>query len=119
MSVLCFGCNSAVILIVLTALLFTFVKSWPAYSDEPIILSDDHTILTECTVNDEQVAGFVSTSYDPHMLVAGIEYQVARLGRIPRDRSAIGVLGMGTATVTYDIFSTGDIVKHPIHEDKV
>ena len=42
--------------------------------------------------------------------------QITRLGLIPRDGSAIGVLGVGTASVAYDIFSIGDIVKYPIHK---
>ena len=77
---------------------------------------DDHIILAERTVDDKQVSVFISAPYDPHMLIARIEHQITRLSLIPRDRSAIGVLGMGTASVAYDIFPIGDIVKHPIHE---
>ncbi len=50
---------------------------------------DHHIILTERTVDDEQVSTFISATYDPHMLVTGIEYQITWLGLIPRDRGIV------------------------------
>ena len=78
--------------------------------------SDDHIILAERTVDDEQVSAFISAPYDPHMLIAGIEHQITRLSLIPRDGGAVGVLVMGTATVPYDVLASGDIIKYPVHE---
>lgn len=42
-------------------------------------------ILAERTVDDEHVSAFISATYDPHMLIIGIEHQIAGLGLIPRD----------------------------------
>lgn len=76
--------------------------------------SDDHIILAERTVDDEQVSVFISTTYDPHMLVTGIEYQITWLGLIPRDGGTVGVLHVSAAAVAYDVLSISDIVKYPI-----
>lgn len=89
---------------------------WHRTNEKSVRIGNNHAVLTKCAVNDEQVSVLVSAAYDSHMLVTGIEYQVTRLGLIPRDGSAIGVLGVGTASVAYDIFSIGDIVKYPIHK---
>ena len=44
------------------------------------------------------------------------EYQIARLGLIPRDGGTVGVLHVSTAAVAYDVLSVSDIVKYPIDE---
>ena len=71
-------------------------------------------ILAERTVDDEHVSAFISATYDSHMLIIGIEHQIAGLGLIPRDGGTVGVLHVGTAAVAYDVLSIRDIVKYPI-----
>lgn len=75
---------------------------------------DHHIILAERTVDDELVSTFISATYDSHMLIIGIEHQIAGLGLIPRDGGTVGVLHVGTAAVAYDVLSIRDIVKYPI-----
>lgn len=75
---------------------------------------DHHIILAERTVDDEHVSAFISATYDSHMLIIGIEHQIAGLGLIPRDGGTAGVLHVGTAAVAYDVLSIRDIVKYPI-----
>lgn len=58
---------------------------------------DHHIILAERTVDDEHVSAFISATYDSHMLIIGIEHQIAGLGLIPRDGGTVGVLHVGTA----------------------
>ena len=41
---------------------------------------DHHIILAERTVDDEHVSAFISATYDSHMLIIGIEHQIAGLG---------------------------------------
>ena len=76
--------------------------------------SDDHIILAERTVDDEQVSAFISATHDPHMLITRIEYQITGLGLIPRDGGTVGVLHVSSAAVAYDVLSISDIVKYPI-----
>lgn len=38
---------------------------------------DHHIILAERTVDDEHVSAFISATYDSHMLIIGIEHQIA------------------------------------------
>lgn len=92
------------------------VIDWPANRSKALQAGDHHIILAERTVDDEQVSAFISTTYDSHMLVTGIEYQIARLGLIPRDGGTVGVLHVSTAAVAYDVLSVSDIVKYPIDE---
>ena len=77
---------------------------------------DHHIILAERTVDDEHVSAFISAIYDSHMLIIGIEHQIAGLGLIPRDGGTVGVLHVGTAAVADDITATGLIVEYPIHK---
>lgn len=76
---------------------------------------DHHIILAERTVDDEHVSAFISATYDSHMLIIGIEHQIAGLGLIPRDGGTVGVLGMGAPAVTNYILAAGGVVKGPIH----
>ena len=92
------------------------VIDWPANGGKALQTGDHHIILTERTVDDEQVSTFISATYDPHMFVTGIEYQITRLGLIPRDGGTVGVLHVGTAAVAYDVLSISNIVKYPIDE---
>ena len=87
---------------------------WHRTNNKSVRIGNYHAVLTKCAVNDEQISTFISATYDPHMLVTGIEYQITWLGLIPRDGGAVGVLGMGTAAMAYDVFSISDIVKYPI-----
>lgn len=75
---------------------------------------DHHIILAERTMDDEHVSAFISATYDSHMLIIGIEHQIAGLGLIPRDGGTVGVLHVDTAAVAYDVLSIRDIVKYPI-----
>ena len=77
---------------------------------------DHHIILAERTVDDEHVSAFISATYDSHMLIIGIEHQIAGLGLIPRDGGTVGVLHVGTAAVAYDVLSISNILKYPIDE---
>ena len=92
------------------------VVLWSANSGKALQAGDHHIILAERTVDDEQVSTFISATYDPHMLVTGIEYQIAGLGLIPRDGGTVDVLHVSAAAVAYDVFSIGDIVEYPIDE---
>ena len=60
------------------------------------------------------ISAFISATYDSHMLIIGIEHQIAGLGLIPRDGGTVGVLHVGTAAVAYDVLSISNIVKYPI-----
>lgn len=75
---------------------------------------DHHIILAERTVDDEHVSAFISATYDSHMLIIGIEHQIAGLGLIPRDGGTVGVLHVDTAAVAYDVLSIRDIVNRQI-----
>lgn len=90
------------------------VVLWPANSGKALQAGDHHVVLTERTVDDEQVSAFISAAYDPHMLVTGIEHQIAGLGLIPRNGGTVGMLHVSTAAMAYDIFSSRNIVKYPI-----
>ena len=92
------------------------VIDWPANGSKALKAGDHHIILAERTVDDEQVSAFISATHDPHMLITRIEYQIAGLGLIPRDRGTVGVLHVGTAAVAYDVLSISNIVKYPIDE---
>ena len=100
----------------LKPLIRLIVIDWPANGSKAFQAGDHHIILAERTVDDEQVSTFISATYDPHMLITGIEYQIAGLGLIPRDGGTVGVLHVGTAAVAYDILSISNIVKYPIDE---
>ena len=90
------------------------VIDWPANGSKAIQAGDYHIILAERTVDDEHVSAFISATYDSHMLIIGIEHQIAGLGLIPRDGGTVGVLHVGTAAVAYDVLSISNIVKYPI-----
>ena len=92
------------------------VIDWPANGSKAIQAGDHHIILAERTVDDEHVSAFISATYDSHMLIIGIEHQIAGLGLIPRDGGTAGVLHVGTAAVAYDVLSIRDIVKYPINK---
>ena len=78
--------------------------------------SDHHIILAERTVDDEHVSAFISATYDSHMLIIGIEHQIAGLGLIPRDGGTVGVLHGGAAAMADDVTAARGVVKGPIHE---
>lgn len=77
---------------------------------------DHHIILAERTVDDEHVSAFISATYDSHMLIIGIEHQIAGLGLIPRDGGTVGVLHVDTAAMADDVTAARGVVKGPIHE---
>ena len=92
------------------------VIDWPANGSKALQACHHHIILAERTVDDTEISAFVSATYDPHMLVTGIEYQITWLGLIPRDGGTVGVLHVSAAAVAYDVLSISDIVKYPIDE---
>ena len=92
------------------------VIQWTSNRGKALQTGNHHIILAERTVDDEQVSTFISATYDPHMLVTGIEYQITWLGLIPRDGGTVGVLHVSAAAVAYDVLSISDIVKYPIDE---
>ena len=92
------------------------VIDWPANGSKAIQAGDYHIILAERTVDDEHVSAFISAAYDSYVLVTGIEYQITRLGLIPRDGGTVGVLHGGSATMTDNVAATRSIVEHPIDE---
>lgn len=77
---------------------------------------DDHIVGAAGTVDDEQIAVFISASHNANMGVPWIEYQITRLGLLPGDGGAIGVLGVGPSAVADDIFAAGDVVENPVHK---
>ena len=100
----------------LKPLIRLIVIDWPANGSKALQAGDHHIILAERTVDDEHVSAFISAAYDPHMLIVGIEHQIAGLGLIPRDGGTVGVLHVSAAAVAYDVLSISDIVKYPIDE---
>ena len=92
------------------------VIQWTSNRGKALQTGNHHIILAERTVDDEQVSAFISATYDPHMLVTRIEYQITWLGLIPRDGGTVGVLHVSAAAVAYDVLSIRDIVKYPIDE---
>ena len=85
-----------------------------SYGGKAAGASNDYIDIAAGAVDDEHVSAFISATYDSHMLIIGIEHQIAGLGLIPRDGGTVGVLHVGTAAVAYDVLSIRDIVKYPI-----
>ena len=56
------------------------VIDWFADRSKAFQASNNHIILAERTMDDEQISCLVSAAYDPNMLVTGIEHQIAGLG---------------------------------------
>ena len=77
---------------------------------------DHHIILTERTVDDEQVAVFVPAAHNTNMSIFRIEYQIAGLGLIPGDRGTVGVLHTSTSAMADNIFAVADIIESPVHK---
>ena len=90
------------------------VIDWFADRSKAFQASNNHIILAERTMDDEQISCLVSAAYDPNMLVTGIEHQIAGLGLIPRNGGTVGMLHVSTSAVAYDVLSISDIVKYPI-----
>ena len=67
-------------------------------------------------MDDKQIAVIVPAADDADMCIAGVKYQVPGLGIVPCDAVAIHVLCLRAASVTYDIFAVGHVVKHPVHK---
>ena len=92
------------------------VIDWPANGSKALQTGDYHIILAERAVDDEHVSAFISATYDSHMLIIGIEHQIAGLGLIPRNGGTVGMLHVSTSAVAYDVLSISNIVKYPIDE---
>ena len=92
------------------------VIDWPANGSKALQTGDYHIILAERTVDDEHVSAFISATYDSHMLIIGIEHQIAGLGLIPRDGGTVGVLHMSTTAMADNIFAVADIIESPVHK---
>ena len=50
------------------------VIDWPANGSKAFQASNNHIVLAKRAVDDEQVAILISTTYDSHMLITGIEH---------------------------------------------
>ena len=68
------------------------------------------------TVNYHDISRLVKPRNNSHMAVAGVEHQDSRLGFRPWNCGTVAVLCGGSATVSYDIGSSADVVEYPIHE---
>ena len=67
------------------------------------LVGNDHIILAERAVDNEQLSVLVPAAYNTHMLVAWVENQIPREGLIPGDLRTIIVLYGGSAPVAYDV----------------
>ena len=79
---------------------------------------DDHIVRAAGAVDHQQLSGFVPSTDDANMRIVRVKYQVTGPGVLPAYISTIAVLHGGPATMSDDIFTTGDIVKHPIDKSR-
>ena len=76
-----------------------------------------HIVQTSASaVDNQQISGLISASYNSNVLVLRVKGQIAGLGLAPGNVSAIGVLGIGPAAVINDISAAGSVVEHPVYE---
>ena len=80
--------------------------------------SHHHIIGAAGAVDDEDISAAVEATDDPHMTVARVKDEVARLGIVPADRCAVAVLGRGTAAMADDIAAARLVVEYPIDESR-
>ena len=67
-------------------------------------------------VDDEDISAAVEAAYDPHMTVARVKDEVARLGIAPADGCAVAVLGRGAAAMADDVLPSALVIEYPIDE---
>ena len=60
-------------------------------------------------MDDQQNAGCISASYNSHMAVIRVKYQVTGLGLVPGDRRTICVLRLCAAAMAHHILTVADI----------
>ena len=86
----------------------------PANRGEAAFPRHHHIILAAGAVDDEDISAAVEATDDPHMTVARVKDEVARLGIAPADGCAVAVLGRGATAMADDITAARLVVKHPI-----
>ena len=80
--------------------------------------SHHHIIGAAGAVDDEDISAAVEATDDPHMTVARVKDEVARLGIAPADGCAVAVLGRGAAAMADDIAAARLVVEYPIDESR-
>ena len=88
----------------------------PANRGEADLPRHHHIILAAGTVDDHDITAAVKATDDPHMTVARVKDEVARLGIAPADGCAVAVLGRGAAAMADDIAAARLVVEYPIDE---
>ena len=78
-------------------------------------LSSHYNIIgASGAVDDEDISAAVEAADDPHMTVARIKDEVARLGIVPTDGCAVAVLGRRPSTMADDVLPSALVVEYPI-----
>ena len=65
-------------------------------------------------MDDEDISAAVEAADDPHMTVARVKDEVARLGIAPADGCAVAVLGRRPSTMADDVLPSALVVEYPI-----
>lgn len=82
---------------------------------KPEMPDDDHIVVPLAQWITRRPPALVPAADDPDVFIFRIKYQVPRLGLVPGDGVAVGVLGMGSSAMADHIFPGGYIVKYPVH----
>ena len=75
----------------------------PRNCREPALSGNDHIVLAERAVDNEQLSVLIPAAHDTHVLVAWVEDQIPREGLVPGDLRTVIVLHGGSAPVAYDV----------------
>lgn len=87
-------CSSAL------ALFTVIIRS--AYGSEPALAGHHHIVGPAGAVDDLHIPAGIKSAHDPHVAVAGIEYQITGGNIAPRDICTVAVLRGCPAAVAYD-----------------
>ncbi len=82
--------------------LFDVVQG-PPNKCKPLQTGNDHIVLAERAVDNEQLSVPIPAAHDTHMLVAWVEDQIPREGLVPGDLRTVIVLHGGPTPVAYDV----------------
>ena len=85
---------------------------------EADLSSHHHIIGAAGAVDDEDISAAVEAADDPHMTVAKIKDEVARLGIVPTDGCAVAVLGRRPSTMADDVLPSALVVEYPIDKPR-
>ena len=88
----------------------------PCYFGKTGGTSNNHIVLAERAVDNEQLSVLIPAAHNTHVLVAWVEDQIPREGLIPGDFRTVIVLHGGSTPVAYDVLAACHIVEYPIDE---